>query len=151
MTIIGDSYTALVNIIKNTLSSWYRLTDPNDISNNFDAFLRQGWSLIADSSQNVDRYLCSISTWNRTYMLTLSVEAFGTNSDDDLYDDSVKKLLEAINLVCIAIESDQTIAVSGGNVIARVTNDSGVLPVSREDKKFIMCELKIDVETRISF
>jgi hypothetical protein len=151
MTIHSTSYDALVSLIKVTLPTFYRLTNPNDTSQNFDLFLREGWSLIAESSANTDRNLCKINSYRRNYVLTISVEVFGTESDEISYDDSIKKLLEAVSSVVIAIENDQYLGIAGGNAIAAIVGDSGIIPITSGNKKIVMSELTISLETFIGY
>lgn len=149
MTIVSDSYSGLVTVVKAALTGWFRLTDANENENNFDIFLREGWSLTAESGLNSNRELCKRTSYIRTYSLMMSVEVFGTDSNETLYDDSIKKLLEAVTSVTRVIELDQTLGVVGGLVVARVVSDTGIIPIAADIKKFVMCELKIDVETFI--
>lgn len=149
MTIVSDSYSGLVTVVKTALSGWFRLTDANENENNFDIFLREGWALRPEAGFNSNRELCRRTSYVRTYSLMMSVELFGTDSNETLYDDSIKKLLEAVTSVTRAIELDQTLGVVGGLVVARVISDTGVVPIAADIRKFVMCELKIDVETFI--
>jgi hypothetical protein len=151
MTIISTSYDALLVVIQAALTTWTRLVNPDDIQDNFDSFLREGWCLTIDDSINTNRNLCSISSWNRSFTLVMVVEYFGSNTSYTVQDDAIKKLIEASSSVARAIEIDDTLAVTGGKVIARVTNDSGIIPIETDTRKFISCSLSISIETFIGY
>jgi hypothetical protein len=154
MTIITTSYDALITLIGNTLTSangWVRLTNPDEILENFDSFLRQGWCLVAGDSVNTNRELCKISSWNRNFSLIMAVEYYGNNANYSIQDDAIKVLLEASTAMAVAIENDQTLGIGTGNVIARVSNDSGIVPVEYETRKFITCSLSVSIETFIGY
>lgn len=151
MTVISTSYDALLVVIQTALTSWTRLVNPDEIQDNFDSFLREGWCLVVDDSTNTNRMLCKISSWNRSFSLIMVVEYFGANTSYTVQDDAIKKLLEASSSVARAIELDDTLAVSGNNVVARVTADSGIIPIETETRKFISCSLTISLETFIGY
>lgn len=151
MTVISTSYDALLVVIQAALTNWTRLVNPDEIQENFDSFLREGWCLIVDESQNTNRMLCRISSWNRSFSLIMVVEYFGANTSYTVQDDAIKKLLEGSASVARAIELDETLAVAGNNVIARVSADSGIIPIETETRKFISCSLTISLETFIGY
>lgn len=151
MTVISTSYDALLVVIQAALTNWTRLVNPDEIQENFDSLLREGWCLVVDDSQNTNRMLCKISSWNRSFSLIMVVEYFGANTSYTVQDDAIKKLLEASSSVARAIELDDTLAVSGNNVVARVTADSGIIPIETETRKFISCSLTISLETFIGY
>jgi hypothetical protein len=148
MTVISTSYDALIVLVGATLgSTWVRLTNPDELQNNFDSFLRGGWGVLADSTTNTNRQLCSRKSFSRSYTVILCVEFFGANTTYTEQDDSIKKILEAATSVAIAIENDQTLAVSGGHVVANYIGDSGIVPIELDDRKFITCSINITLET----
>jgi hypothetical protein len=151
MTVISTSYDALLVVIQAALTNWTRLVNPDEIQDNFDSFLREGWCLVVDDTVNTNRMLCRISSWNRSFSLIMVVEYFGANTSYTVQDDAIKKLLEASSSVARAIELDETLAVAGNNVIARVSADSGIIPIETETRKFISCSLTINLETFIGY
>jgi hypothetical protein len=151
MTVISTSYDALLVVIQAALTNWTRLVNPDEIQDNFDSFLREGWCLVVDDSVNTNRMLCKVSSWNRSFSLIMVVEYFGANTSYTVQDDAIKKLLEGSASVARAIELDDTLAVTGNNVVARVTADSGIIPIETETRKFISCSLTINLETFIGY
>lgn len=151
MTVISTSYDALLVVIQAALTNWTRLVNPDEIQDNFDSFLREGWCLVVDDTVNTNRMLCRISSWNRSFSLIMVVEYFGANTSYTVQDDAIKKLLEASSSVARAIELDDTLAVAGNNVVARVTADSGIIPIETDTRKFISCSLTINLETFIGY
>jgi len=152
MTIISDSYNAIVTLIKTTLPNWNRLNDSFQVDENHETFLREGWALVVDQGVNNYRELCSRSHYIRSYGITLTIEIFGADLNETIYDQSISKIMEAINSLVIAIETDKTLGIGGGIVNVSPTGDSGILPLNGPDnRKFIMCELRVDIETMIQY
>lgn len=151
MTIISTSYDALISVISNCLTGWARLTNPDILSDNFDSFLRQGWALQAEESNDLNKSLCRRLEWNRNYSLIMSTELFGANTSYTQSDDAIKLLLEASTSVAIAIDSDQTLGITGGGAIALVISDSGIIPIEMDNRKFITCTLAINLKTFMGY
>ena len=124
------------------------LIDPNDMSQNFDAFLSKGWCLLIDSGENTNRKLCDIHTFRRSFTVNVSVQVYGTDRDYDLYDNSVKTLLEASEALQLAIVKDQSIGSDNNGIVARIIGDTGFIPVDSPDgkSKFLTTGILIDVE-----
>jgi hypothetical protein len=151
MTTTRDSYQHLINTLSTVLPSsagWYRLTDPNDISENFDRFLSKGWCLIPDSGENTNRKLSSVHTFRRTYTVQLSVQIFGAGNTFEAYDDSMKLILESSEALQLAIINDQTLGSDDEGIVARLIGDSGVIPIDAEDGKgkYLTMTVSIDIE-----
>lgn len=151
MTVISTSYDALITLIGATLSGWFRLINPDELTDNFDSFLRQGWCLQVESSETIRKNICKVSEWNRSYTLFLVVEFFGTNTSYTQQDDAIKKLLEAVSSIKIAILNDEYLGLAGGRAIAEATNDSGVFPLETDTRKFISCGVNINVKTFLGY
>jgi hypothetical protein len=150
-TIISVSYDALVTLIGTTLTGWTRLFNADELIENFDSALRAGWCLQVESGQTANRNLCRVSDWDRTFTLFLVTEFFGSNYGYTEQDNSIKKLLEAISSVKVAILNDQYLGISTGNAICDVVNDSGVFPLETDTRKFIACGVNISVKTFLGY
>lgn len=151
MTVISDSYDGLVTLVGSTLSGWTRLFNADELTENFDSFLRQGWCLQVESSETIRKNLCKVSEWNRTYTLFLVVEFFGNNTNYTQQDDAIKKLLEAVSSLKIAILNDEYLGLVGGRAIAEVISDSGVFPLETDTRKFIACGVNINLKTFLGY
>jgi hypothetical protein len=150
MTIISTAYDTITALIGTTLgNTWVRLTNPDELSQNFDSFLRGGWGIIVDSTVNTNRELCGRKSFARSFSIVLCVEYFGGQASYTEQDDSIKKILEASTSVSVAIESDVTLAIAGGKAIASFQGDSGIVPIELDDRKFITCALNVIIETFI--
>jgi hypothetical protein len=151
MTVISDSYDALLTLINANLSGWSRLFNADQLTDNFDSFLRQGWCLQVESSETIRKNLCRVSEWNRTYTLFLVVEFFGNNTNYTQQDDAIKKLLEAVSSIKIAILNDEYLGIPSGRAIAEVVSDSGVFPLETDTRKFIACGVNIELKTFLGY
>ena len=150
-TVISLSYDALITLIGTTLSGWTRLFNADQLTDNFDSALRAGWCLQVESGTNPNRNLCKVSDWERTFTLFLVTEFFGSNYGYTEQDNSVKKLLEAVSSVKVAILNDQYLGIATGNAICDVTNDSGIFPLETDTRKFIACGVNISIKTFIGY
>lgn len=150
-TIISVSYDALVTLVGNTLSGWTRLFNADQLADNFDSALRAGWCLQVEGATTSNRNLCRVSDWDRSYTLFLVVEFFGSNYGYTEQDTSIKKLLEAISSVKVAILNDQYLGITTGNAICDVTNDSGIFPLETDTRKFIACGVNISLKTFLGY
>lgn len=150
-TVISLSYDALVTLIGSTLTGWTRLFNADQLTENFDSALRAGWCLQVESGQTSNRNLCKVSDWERSFTLFLVTEFFGNNFDYTQQDTAIKKLLEAVSSVKVAILNDQYLGIPSGNAICSVTNDSGVFPLETDTRKFISCGVNISVNTFLGY
>ncbi len=151
MSITRDSYHYLITLLNTVFpasAGWYRLGDPNDVSENFGVFLAKGWCLIPDSGENTNRNLCSLHTFRRTYTVQLSVQIYGAGTTYDGYDDSIKDILEASESLQLAIIADQTMGSDNEGIVARYINDSGIIPIEAEDgkSKYLTMTVSLDIE-----
>ena len=151
MSTVKDAYQHLVNtlnIVFPSVDGWYRLSDPNDTEENFSAFLSKGWCLLIESGENTNRKLSEIHTFRRTYNVQVSVQVYGNERDSDIYDESVKTLLEASESLQLSIIKDQSLGSDNSGIVARIIGDTGFLPLESPDgkSKFITTSITIDVE-----
>lgn len=151
MTITGDSYQHLLNTLSVVLpesAGWSRLSDPNDTSENFGAFLAKGWCIIPEGAENTNRNLTSIHTARRTYTVQISVQIYGAGTTYSAYDDSMREILEASEGIQLSIVADQTLGSSNEGIVARFISDSGVIPIDAIDgkSKYLTMTVSIDVE-----
>jgi len=150
-TIISTSYDALITLISNALSGFTRLINPDQLTENFDSFLRAGWCLQVENGETINRNLCRVSEWQRGYTLFIVTEFFGNNTDYLQQDTAVKKLLEAVSDVKIAILNDEYLGIPSGRAICSVTGDSGVFPLETDTRKFIGCGVNISLKTFLGY
>lgn len=150
-TIISTSYDALITVIQNVLTDWTRLFNADQLADNFDSALRKGWCLQVESGNDTNRHLCKISDWERSFTLFLVTEFFGSNFDHSNQDNAIKTIMEAVSSIAIAIESDPYLAISGGNAICSIVNDTGIFPLETESRKFIGCGVNLTIKTYLGY
>ena len=145
MSVVTTAYDGLVTIITSALTGYFRLVNKDDESENLDAFLRKGWCLIIDGEEATNRMLCNMPSRVRKYRLVISNEFYGLDQDHGQQDEAVKGLLEDTETFLDTIYRDPTLGVADG-VLVRADVTSGVDFADKDNRKFILSTIFIDIE-----
>jgi hypothetical protein len=144
-TLVTKAYDSLVTLITNSLFGYFRLVNKEDESENLDIFLRKGWCLIIDDENTTNRLLCNIPTRMRKYRLVISNEFYGLDGDHTSQDESIKGLLEDIEVFLDAVDKSPSLGDNEG-LIVRADNTSGIDFADKDNRKFIISTINIEIE-----
>lgn len=126
MSLVSDYYDLFVTKIGTVLDSgsgWTRFSNPYDISQNNEQFLRQGWAIAMGGSTNANALLCQM-TINREFRVTIVREAVKMDHDVEAIAEVEKQLAEDLRSLVNAVEQDQALSEGSGNL--RFVSDGGI-------------------------
>lgn len=139
-----DALRARLGTVFTTGAGYFELTNPYDIQDNQDQFLRKGWGLAVGAGVNTNRNLCKTVSVEREFRVVLTQALEATEFGIDDKQATVKELLESAQL---AIESfEREFALDSGSYNTRFVSDSGISSLAGENFSFLTLELSFNVE-----
>ena len=143
-TKITEIYTALVDLIRETLPEHKRLTNVEEIEDNDATLLRQGWGLKIGGGANTNDVICPQYNLERKFLVTITREYLAKGSDADRREASKLLLLEDLHLVLA--EAVRQIQLEGPAIGIAYEDDGGPEEFTLQDKPFHMIEATFTVK-----
>jgi hypothetical protein len=138
------AYYNLINKIEATLTSYTRIPNPYETSENPSLFLRKGYGLGFSNGENTNRQICDKFSVRRSFTLVLINQVFSTEMNSSGRASFERSLMEDHYAIINAIEKD----VNLGGKVSQVSyqNDSGIDYVENDTEKFILISSTFDIE-----
>ena len=126
MSLVSTYYDLLVTRISTIFpsgSGWTRISNPYDIEQNKEPFLRQGWGLAIGGAQNQQLSVCQM-TVVREFRVTIARELMKLDEDVEAIANVEKQLLEDLRSIVNDFEGNQMLASGAGNLT--YLSDNGI-------------------------
>lgn len=144
MSKASDVYDALVTKMITLFPTYYRIANPYDIQANPDTLLKQAFGIAIGPGTNTERFVGCLSTWEGSYNIGIIRQVVNTENDATGKASKEKVLLEAVQTILEAIETDPSL---GGVAIKAVVNDhSGIQYIKGRQSNFLAIEVGLSVE-----
>ncbi len=144
MTQITTIYAAFESRMAALFASHNRLTNVNDLAQNNEQFLALGWGLLFGPAENTNRSVSKVSSVERTISVHLTRKVVARELDPTKKADADKALLEDLQILIDAIESNFTLET--GSFVVLYVNDTGIVQVHTEKGNFIAITATVTVE-----
>ena len=144
MTKIADIYDAMVVKIETALPSFTRLPNPYALDENTAVLMRNSYGIAIGSGTNTERYVSSLTSWQREYTIGLVSQVVSTENDTLGKALVEKNMIDAHRAIFQAFEIDSTL--SGICTKALVVSDSGIEYITGNLSKFLAIEITISVD-----
>lgn len=144
MSKISDIYDAIANVVEGTLTNYVRLPNAYQVEKNTYLQLKKGYALSISSGSNTQRYVDCLTTWERSFTLTIINQVTTTQNNLASRELLEKSILDDHELVLKAFENDPSL--SGTAIKSILLTDGGVNYIDAELTKFFTIDLEITTE-----
>jgi hypothetical protein len=145
-TQITAIYDSIVTTVSGLLSSYIRLQNPYDLSDNTEGALRKGWGIAVGTSTNSNRQVSCHVSQVQTIRIVISRQMYASDLNVSAKADAQKNLLEDLFLV-IKEYSKEEISLAG-NEQANINyiGHDGIEEVFVKEKHYIKIEGSFVIE-----
>lgn len=144
MSNVSTVYDNIITKIGTTISTYTRIPNPYEPSENPSLFMRKGYGVGFGAGRNTNRMVCDKVSISRAFTILLMNEVLTTEMNVSSRGSFEKSLLEDQFLLIQAFENDLTL--SGACVKIAYSDDTGIQYVEGGSEKFILVETTFEVE-----
>ena len=148
-TAITSVFDALVTRISTILPNHIRLTNPYDIAQNNERYLKQGWGLGLGPAVNTRRFNSCQFTTQRDFILSITRQYYARESDVASKATTEKEIFEDLYLVSKDIQKHNTL--NDGLYIVTYQGDNGIQSVFSEKDVWLYVQVRITVDYTENF
>lgn len=131
-TILDNIQTSVAALFPSKLE----MSDPQNVENNDEKTLADGYGVHISSGINSNLMLCDQYSVEREFIITLSRLNAGTHKSNSIYESTIKLLLEDLHLLIQEISSN--IAIRNSTSTIDWVSDSGIEHFAGENKQFLI-------------
>ncbi len=148
-TAITAVFDALVTRITAILPQHLRLTNPYDLVQNKETFLKKGWGLGFGAGVNSRRFNSLHFTTQRDFILTISRQYYAKESDIAAKATAEKELFEDLYLVSKDVQKHNTL--NDGLYIVTYQGDNGIQSVFSDKDVWLYIQVRLTVDYTENF
>lgn len=141
---IFDIAEKLGQIIETVLPEYKRLPNPYDVNANTFLQLRRGYGIEVGEGTNTQRYVGCLTTWQRTYNITLVRKVTTTDNNVDARIAVEQGILDDHEELLKTFEVD--VSMDGLVIKAVVGGDGGINFLDVDRQKFLAMTIGLDIE-----
>ena len=124
MSAVSSAYDAVITAIESQLPNHKRLSNPYDVEENTDLFLRQGYGLVLGPGENSKRNLCNVLSIRRTFQVIISRKYAATELNASGKATTEKQIMEDLKTLIAYFETNTTL--NTGVRVVGFESDSGI-------------------------
>lgn len=144
MTNISDIYDSLHTNVTSVLTSHTRITDPYNLDQNNDQFIRLGYGIAVLPGEKVNREICNKIWWSQPFAIPVTRKVVAREFDAVGKGTGEKNLLEDLYLLKNLFYK-QDLQITGANRV-NVLTDGGIEFIHTDKMSFVAMSLNIEVE-----
>lgn len=144
MSRVSDLYEKMITKIEATLTSYTRMPNPYEPSENPSLFMRQGFAVGFGPALNTERMVCDKVTIQRTMNVLLVIQVLSTEMNSSGRAAFEKTIMDDAFSLIKAFEND--VDLTGSTTTIKFEGDSGIQYVEGDSEKYLFLETNFNVE-----